>query len=562
MESVDVLLVSYFEDVDRFHNDLVSGPWTERASGFGGVTGGRVQDARRERQAVRIDGERYDLARFMSWAVWGHTREYRRYDAQTGTHLCGTYLESVLRRRGFTLRHVNHATRFDLAALAERIEPRYLFLSTTFLPEPQNIGEVTKLMQRLWPGVPVILGGQILIEYSKTVPPAVFTHYLQGWGADAVVLSARAEAQSLAIVSSEPDQLPKLQLPVTWLRQADGSYTCSDAPDRAPTVDETAVHWHLLDPEHVYHLAGMRTARSCSFACAFCSHPANNGGFDPVEVATVEAELRWQRELGVVKRINFTDDTFNVPLRRFRKILDLLSRHGFEWGCYFRCQYADEDTVKAMADAGCRSVYLGIESLDDAVLANMDKKSRRQHYESGVRWLRRHGIATHANFVFGFPGEQPDCGERTLQWVDDHGIDFYCASPFYCSPATPVWGRRGGFGLTGRYWGWRHDTMDAHQAMAAEASVIGAGKHATWVSELVAHSGWTAWFMIANGMSIAGVKEVIGLYNDLCGRDGSAAAISAMPRLAEVRRLIQAGRFPQPPDATLTTAIEPAASVD
>jgi hypothetical protein len=141
-EGVDVLLVSYFEDIDRYHNDLADGPWRARASGFGGVSGGRVQDVRRARQAVTIDGRRYDLPRFMSWAMTGQTSDYRRYDAQTGTHLCGTYLESVLRRRGFSLRHVNHATRFDLAALADRVHPRYLFLSTTFLPEPTNIAEV------------------------------------------------------------------------------------------------------------------------------------------------------------------------------------------------------------------------------------------------------------------------------------------------------------------------------------------------------------------------------------------------------------------------------------
>ena len=545
-----MLLVSYFEDIDRYHNDLGSGPWRKKAEGFGAVSGGRVQDERRMRQMVRIDGRRYDLARFCSLIAHGHTREYRRYDTHTGTHLCGTALESWMRVHGRSLRHVNHATRFDLAALSEQVRPRVLFLSTTFLPEPENIAQVAALMRRLWPGVPVILGGQVLVEYSKIVTPEIWRGYLAQWGADAVVVSSRGEVQALAIVESEPDRICDLDLPMTWVRTRDGSYRLGSGIDRPATVDETTVRWDLLDRRYVYHLAGMRTARSCAFSCSFCSHPANNGPLDTVDLARFEQELSWQRQLGVVRAINFTDDTFNVPLRRFQEILKILARHDLTWGCYFRCQYADEDTVKAMADAGCRSVYLGIEALDDEVLANMNKRSTREHYERGIEWLSRAKIATHANFVVGFPGDKPGCGSRIARWVDDCGVDFYCVSPFYCSPATPVWQERERFGLTGRYWAWRHHTMDAREAFEAEIEAIVSARRATYVSELVAHSGWSAWFFLANGLSIAETRAVLSLFGRLAGKDTPLSELSG-PEVEEARAILQRAALPSPPDADL-----------
>jgi len=549
---VDVLLISHFEDVGLFDTEVAPGPWLARANASGSGSAGRVKDARRERQAVYVDGQCYDLARFMSWVRYGSTRHYRRFDTHTMTHLCGTYFESFMLRSGYTLRHVNHATRFDLAALAEQIAPRYVMISTTFLPEPGAIGEVTQLVKALWPGIPVLLGGQILIEFAKIIPPHVFRDYLHQWDADAVVISARAESQLLAIVSHEPDELPGLQLAATWLRQRDGTYARNALPDVQAPIDEFAVHWDALNPDTLYPIVNMRTARSCSFRCAFCSHPANNGPFNPATLHMVRDELDRLAGHPVIRRVAFTDDTFNVPLKRFQAVLDLIAGRGLEWSCYFRCQNATEDIVKRMRDAGCSSVFLGVESIDDQVLKNMDKGGRKHHYDRGVGWLKKHGIATHANFVLGYPGAQLDCAERMIEWVDEHDVDFYCASPWYCSPATPVWRRRKEFGIVGRYYNWRHDTMTSTQAMELDAWAVGAARRSAFISETTSHSGWTAWFLLANGLSSDEIRTLMGLYNGLSGRDTDAETVRAMPEFATVKRLIEDARFPNAPDADLT----------
>src|SRR5580692_8915848 len=74
----------------------------------------------------------------------------------------------------------------------------------------------------------------------------------------------------------------------------------------------------------------------------------------------------------------FVDDTFNVPLPRFKKLLRMMidKAWGFEWISFFRCSNADEEAFDLMARSGCIGVFLGIESGDQTILEYMDKHAK------------------------------------------------------------------------------------------------------------------------------------------------------------------------------------------
>lgn len=89
-----------------------------------------------------------------------------------------------------------------------------------------------------------------------------------------------------------------------------------------------------------------------------------------MDLANVERELSAIRDGGRVRRIVFVDDTFNVPVARFRAMLSLLQRFSFEWYAFLRVQYVTDELAALMRASGCRGVYLGLESANDEAYLN------------------------------------------------------------------------------------------------------------------------------------------------------------------------------------------------
>jgi radical SAM superfamily enzyme YgiQ (UPF0313 family) len=120
----------------------------------------------------------------------------------------------------------------------------------------------------------------------------------------------------------------------------------------------------------------------------------------------VEREFRTRHEIGV-RFLNVIDDTFNVPLPRFKDLLRMMirNRFGFQWISFLRWGNTDDETFDLMREAGCVAVLLGIESGDPTVLRHMNKKATPDRYRYGIARLNAAGIASFASVIIGFPGE-------------------------------------------------------------------------------------------------------------------------------------------------------------
>lgn len=552
-EQIDGLFISYFEDIDRWTND--------HAPSSSGPTGSPIirtdttsksedtMSHRAGQQSVSIDGDNYNLSRFLSLANYGSTIEYRRYDAFSSTHLSGSYYESLARRHGFNIRHANHTSRVDLERMAPTIQPRFIFLSTTFLTHTTQLIDAAQHVRANWPGVPLIMGGPVLVELSKSVPARTLQSLLSGWGADAYVISALGEAAFLKLLSNKGKDLEELALPNTWIRRGKKFVKNEELEEPGLSIDENYVHWDILDQSSLYHTVHTRTARSCAFACSFCTFVVNQGPLTLSQPETLERELERLTASGNVKSIIFTDDTLNVPAPRFLELLKVLKKFDFEWYSYFRAQFADEDCAKAMAESGCKAVFLGIESLDVKVLKNMNKAASIKSYTRGLRALKKVGISTHVNLIIGFPGDVPSNTKAAIEWMDEEGVDFYTIGPFYCSPSTDIASEksRQHYGLEGNFWHWKHDTMNSEQAHELETWAIENAKQAVYVSELTGQSFWSEVVLLSNGFSIDEVKEIISTFNRHSNRNQTLAAIQADPSFQRVQEILAGRELPPPP---------------
>jgi anaerobic magnesium-protoporphyrin IX monomethyl ester cyclase len=288
----------------------------------------------------------------------------------------------------------------------------------------------------------------------------------------------------------------------------------------------------------------MRTARSCAFKCAFCEYPINQGPLTLIPTEIVEEELRRLTALGTVRSIVFTDDTFNVPIRRFKELMRMMARYDFEWYSFFRPQYADAETAQLMKDAGCRAVFAGLESADDVVLRNMNKIAKADAYKRGIDQLKRHDVQVHANFIVGFPGETEESALKIAPFLDETGIEFCTVCTWAYIPSTPIAQRAEEFGIEGAGVHWRHDTMTSETAQALARHVATEQKSA--VHNAVRGEAWMEFLLYANGFSVGDARLAVSCFNRCLGRDVAAEEIRSWPEYSELRGVLTAHEMPAP----------------
>ena len=156
---------------------------------------------------------------------------------------------------------------------------------------------------------------------------------------------------------------------------------------------DNMVDYDLFPPGSVGEFVSVRTSKSCPFACAFCSFPQQAGKYVYEGIDTVEMELDRIRRIGTVTSLAFIDDTFNVPMGRFKDILRMMIRndYGFRWNSFLRADHVDDECIDLMRRSGCEGVFLGVESGSDAMLKRMNKTSRAAHYRRVIPQLQRRG---------------------------------------------------------------------------------------------------------------------------------------------------------------------------
>lgn len=556
-EPVDALFFSYFADVDRWHNDWPEG--VERPPARVAPEGQLDQTmmGRIERQSVRLDGAAYDFPRFLSQVRYGHTREYRRWDAYTPTHLSGSYYESLLKPRGVDLRHVNWADRQEIERLRELFAPRFVLFSTSFMVEVPTILDGIQRVRAAWPDAIVVVGGFILGELERDVGADNFQRFMRAWGADAYVMSAMGEESLIGILEAEGRDLRGLDLPETYVRTPEGGYESSSEREEVGfALDDSWVRWDRVDPANLYHTVHVRTARSCKFRCSFCSLFVVEGGLAFAEPETLRRELTSLRDHTKVRSVIFTDDTFNVPQKRFVELVRVLSEFDFEWYSFYRSQFADEDTVKRMRDSGCKGLFLGIESVDDQVLKNMNKATTVASYERGLEQLQKYELPSHANFIIGFPGDTPENAQRVVDFVDKWNLPFFSVSPWFFAPSTPIYKQREKFGVTGKYYDWQHASMNSSQAIELEQWMIKQPKTSVYMSQLSSDHFWSEIMLYSNGYSVEEARQAARAFNDFSGTDTKREAFTSDERIVKLRALLERHEMPLPGDPTRVVATE------
>jgi len=295
-------------------------------------------------------------------------------------------------------------------------------------------------IRRECPGARVVFGGPhptTLPEVTAKVPAV-----------DAIVLG-EGEATMRRLLAAwgagrEPDGIPGLRY-----RSADGSIVDNGPPEPIEDLDALPCPAFDLMNLDAYLSSGTQratgsrcttaiTSRGCRYRCAFCGQPFGHR----VRLRSPEnvvSELEILIRDHDVHEVVYVDDDFATDPGRAAAICDLIVDRGIRvtWHVHCRVDTVSRALMQRMADAGCRSVFFGVESGSQKMLDAMNKRTTVERIEAAVRDAKETIGWVACGFVFGMPGETRETAEETIRFakrLDPAIANFLFAIPMPGSP--------------------------------------------------------------------------------------------------------------------------------
>jgi hypothetical protein len=176
-----------------------------------------------------------------------------------------------------------------------------------------------------------------------------------------------------------------------------------EVPDRGGLVP-IAKYAHLVLPGGGFRVVGSTEAsRGCKHLCRHCPIvPVYNGVFRIVARDVVMADVRQQVEAGA-QHISFGDPDFFNGIRHAMELVEEFHREfpGVTYDVTIKIEHLrkQERYLERLRDTGCLFVISAVESVDDGILARLDKGHTRADFLYVARKFRELGMTLHPTFV-------------------------------------------------------------------------------------------------------------------------------------------------------------------
>lgn len=455
-----------------------------------------------------------------------------------------TYLGTYLERRGFSFEYANlfHLEKERVRKILETEEVLTVAVTTTLYVSPHPILEVVEFIRRYNDRAKIVIGGPYISGQARMNDREAVEEAFDYLGGDVYVISQEGEGALAEIVEATKNGGGLAKIDNIAFKDG-GKFTFTETSIERNALDENMVDYSLFPKDRYNRFLSLRTAKSCPFACSFCGFPQRAGKYTYLTTELVEKELDAIAELGVVDTLTFIDDTFNVPKKRFKEVLEMMIEkdYGFKWNSFYRSDHGTPEVIELMARAGCEGVFLGIESGSDTMLGHMNKTARRKHYLEAIPLLKEAGIWTHASLIIGFPGETYYTVAETIDLIETAKPHTYRAQLWYADPVTPIWQKREEYGIEGSAFTWRHNTMDSAMACDLVDRMFLNVENSVWLPQH-GFEQWSLFYLERLGMSREQILTFLKVWSTAV-KEKLVDPRRSEPRATTMAALRQASRF-------------------
>jgi len=207
--------------------------------------------------------------------------------------------------------------------------------------------------------------------------------------------------------------------------------------------------WDLIDLKR-YATMSIQFSRGCPFNCEFCNVTALFGHRPRQKsVGQVICELDDLYRRGWRGAVFFVDDNFigNKEYLRHMLLPALIEWRQDMKGLPFNTEVSinladDPELMALMVAAGFNSVFVGIETPEDASLMECNKsQNRRRDLMASVKRIQRAGLQVQGGFIVGFDSDPLSIFQRQVEFIQHSGIVTAMVGLLQAPPGTKLFER-------------------------------------------------------------------------------------------------------------------------
>jgi radical SAM superfamily enzyme YgiQ (UPF0313 family) len=327
-----------------------------------------------------------------------------------------------------------------------------------------GIGAMTRMIAKAYrvadaireAGVPVVMGGPHVTEIPDEALGRNGPRH-----ADAVALGEADETWPLIVEDAARGELKEVYEP-----EKD-----KHGVDRKPDLQGyPLIPWDTLDLKQfslipkwlrspmsklgagwgTFHVVPIETGRGCPYGCEFCTVTGFFGDSirfrsnQSVVEELLRLKARARRGRGKIA-VFFIDDNLAINIKRTKALLRDIIAAGAQlpWVAQISANLLrDEELIDLIAESGGRWIFIGMESIDPANMADVNKNfSKPGEYGAVLNRLAQRNIYAITSFIFGMDNDTVGVADRTLKEIQSWppGLPvFGQLTPF---PATPLYER-------------------------------------------------------------------------------------------------------------------------
>ena len=298
------------------------------------------------------------------------------------------------------------------------LEPDVVGFSTMCNSYPYAL-RTAQILKQIKPDVMIVFGGAHATVVGKET--------LDCFGFVDFILAGECERSIIDFVTflvmrdRRPEDVPGLVFRKNEVPVQSGFRYPMLPPDELPDIK-----YELLRDLRDFPTIPLDVGRGCPYSCTFCTTSAfwerryrlRSTDYIINTVKKLQSEYN-------VNLFNLVHDNFTASSGRVTKFCEQVIESGvkFHWHCSARPDTVDDNLLELMSSAGCRKIFMGIESGSPRIQKLCNKNIRLDRVIPVINKVMGMGMNITTSFITGFPYESSEDIENTLCLMSN--INYY-----------------------------------------------------------------------------------------------------------------------------------------
>lgn len=159
------------------------------------------------------------------------------------------------------------------------------------------------------------------------------------------------------------------------------------------------------------------TTKGCVARCTFCHRWDKGIRFIPVPIVMERVDYFVEKyNVGFVRVV---DENFGSSKKWLLEFIAEMKNRDLLWSVSgMRVSTITSEIIRMMKDAGCTSIYYGMETGSAKMLEVMEKVTTVQQNKNAVKWMAENDVFTIVQLILGMPGETQETVDETIEFAN------------------------------------------------------------------------------------------------------------------------------------------------